>query len=140
MNYFNNSIDEEFSSIRDFLILPYKLTTRDDSELWNYCRNMAIPDSLKEKLELYKAGSWLERNNKELFGVDSWLAVLNGQNAKANSYNPLVDTLPESELKKIMHETKEVLAKCASSMPDHEQFILNNCSSEGHLLKPENIQ
>ena len=140
MSYFNKSIDEEFKSIRDFLILHYKLTTRDDSELWNYCRNMEIPDSLTEKLELYRSGSWLERNNKELFGVDSWLSVLNGQNAKANSYNPLVDTLPESELKKIMQDTKEVLAQCSSSIPDHEQFILDNCASRDHQLNPKNIQ
>ena len=130
MDYFNNSTDEEFKSIRDFLVLHYKLTTRDDSELWNYCRNMKIPDSLREKLELYTSGSWLERNGKELFGVDSWLAVLNGQNAKANGYNPLVDTLSESKLKKIMQETREVLAQCSSSLPDHEQFILDNCASK----------
>ena len=139
MNYFNNSIDEEFKSIRDFLVLHYKLTTRDDSELWNYCRNMEIPDSLKEKLELYKSGSWIERNNKELFGVDSWLAVLNGQSAQANSYNPLVDTLPESELEKIMQDTREVLSQCASSMPDHEDFILKNCASKNSQLAKNQI-
>ena len=100
---------------------------------------MEIPNSLKEKLELYKSGSWIERNNKELFGVDSWLAVLNGQSAQANSYNPLVDTLPESELEKIMHDTREVLSQCASSMPDHEDFILKNCASKNSQLAKNQI-
>ena len=125
---FNKVVDREFRSVRDFLILHYKATERDDSELWNYCRNMAIPDSLQEKLELYQSGSWLERDNQELFGVDSWLSVLNGQHVQAESYSALVDTLPEDKLNSVMRDTREVIAQCATSMPSHEDFIRKHCA------------
>jgi tryptophan halogenase len=129
MDHFNNSMDQEFRTVRDFLILHYKATERDDSELWNYCRNMPIPDTLQDKLDLYKSGSWLERNNQELFGADSWLAVLNGQHIKARSYSPLVDSIPNKKLERLLSDTRVVIEQCATAMPDHEDFIKENCFS-----------
>ena len=129
MDRFNKSADREFRTVRDFLILHYKATERDDSGLWNYCRNMAVPDSLQEKLELYQSGSWIERDNQELFGVDSWLSVFNGQHIQAKSYSPLVDHLPKDKLESILRETREVIAQCTTAMPSHEDFIRKNCAA-----------
>ena len=129
MDRFNKSADREFRTVRDFLILHYKATERDDSGLWNYCRNMAVPDSLQEKLELYQSGSWIERDNQELFGVDSWLSVFNGQHIQAESYSPLVDHLPKDKLESILRETRDVIAQCTTAMPSHEDFIRKNCAA-----------
>ncbi len=129
MASFNRAMDEEQLSIRDFLVLHYKATLRDDSEFWRYCRNMPIPDTLQEKLDLYQSGSWLSRNKQELFGEDSWFAVLEGQHVTARGYSPLVDTLPEQQLKSIMQETRAVLQQCAGAMPDHEAFISKHCAA-----------
>ncbi len=126
---FNQQADNEFRSIRDFLILHYKATERDDSEFWRYCRDMAIPDSLAAKLELYRAGSWLNRDKQELFGEDSWLAVLEGQHIEPAGYSPLVDTLADAELEKILRETREVVARCAAAMPPHEEYLARNCAA-----------
>lgn len=127
MQRFNAQIDSEMDSIRDFIILHYKATEREDSELWKYCRHMAIPDSLQAKLEFYQSGSWLERDKSELFGEHSWLAVLNGQHVHAKSYSPLVDSLGNDDLKILLRDTREVIAKCATAMPQHEEFIRDNC-------------
>ena len=129
MDRFNKSADREFRTVRDFLILHYKATERDDSGLWNYCRNMAVPDSLQEKLELYQSGSWIERDNQELFGVDSWLSVFNGQHIQAESYSPLFDHLPKDKLESILRETREVIEQCTTAMPSHEDFIRKNCAA-----------
>jgi tryptophan halogenase len=83
---------------------------------------------VQEKLDLYQSSSWLEREKKELFGVDSWLAVLNGQHVRAESYSPLVDSLPKEKLESILRETREVIAQCATAMPSHEDFIRKHCA------------
>jgi tryptophan halogenase len=89
---------------------------------------MEIPDSLQAKLDLYQSSSWLEREKQELFGVDSWLAVLNGQHVSAESYSPLVDNMPRDKLESILRETREVIAQCATAMPPHEDFIRKHCA------------
>ena len=129
MKSFNDAMDTEQRAIRDFIILHYKATERDDTEFWRYCRDMAIPDSLAEKLELYRSGSWLARNRQELFGEDSWLAVLEGQHVKARGYSPLVDSLPTEQLQSVLRDTREVIAQCAGAMPGHEEFIRQHCAA-----------
>lgn len=126
---FNQLTDTEIHSIRDFLILHYKATKRDDSELWNYCRNMDIPDSLSDKIELYRSGSRLDRDSQELFGQDSWLAVLEGQHMNATSYSPLVDSMPIQALDKMLRDTREVVGQCVTAMPSHEDFIRQHCAA-----------
>jgi tryptophan halogenase len=91
---------------------------------------MPVPDSLQDKLELYKSGSWLERNKQELFGVDSWLAVLDGQHVKARNYSPLVDRITDEKLESILSDTRIVLEQCTTAMPKHEDFIKEHCQSK----------
>ncbi len=129
MDRLNRQVDAEFRSIRDFLVLHYKATRRDDSEFWKYCRHMAIPDSLQEKLDLYRAGSWLQRDGHELFGEDSWLAVLDGQGVEAAGYSPLADGLPDEQLENMLRDTREVIGQCVAAMPSHDDFIRRHCAA-----------
>ncbi len=46
----------EIEKIRDFIVLHYHTTDRDDTPFWRYCRNMEIPDSLARRIELFKEG------------------------------------------------------------------------------------
>ena len=61
---YNRQLDEVYEDVRDFIILHYKATRRDDSDFWNYCRTMEIPDKLASKLELWKSKGRLFREGK----------------------------------------------------------------------------
>jgi len=71
MDEYNHIAATEFERIRDFIILHYKLTTRDDSELWRYCANMDIPDSLKFKIDHFKSFGRHIARNMDPFGHPS---------------------------------------------------------------------
>jgi len=126
---YNDQSVNEIEAIRDFIIMHYKVTQRDDTEFWNYCRNMTVPDTLQNKLELFKSNGRLYREGDELFSEVSWLAVLYGQNMVPTSYHPLVDALDEKALLDYMYSIRDVIARAVDSMPSHADFIRRHCAA-----------
>jgi tryptophan halogenase len=120
---FNAQSDFEVERIRDFLILHYKATTRDDSPFWDHCRTMAIPATLQSKLDLYQSRGRIVRDNNELFAEVGWLQVLHGQGIQARGYHPLVDLLPEADVSAFLGEVAGVIKKCVAVMPAHQSFV-----------------
>jgi tryptophan halogenase len=124
---FNRLTNKEFERIRDFLILHYNATTRTDSDFWNYCRTMQIPDSLSEKIELYRSNGQVFREDDELFTSTSWVAVLKGQGIEPRFVNPMASTFPEQELTYEVGEIERSIRYMTDRMPTHEDFILKYC-------------
>lgn len=127
INYYNERTHLECEQIRDFLILHYCVTQREDSPFWRYCKNMEIPETLKQRIDVYKENARLYRHDNELFSEVSWFAVMNGQNLLPNYYHPNVNIMPQGELEKRMSDIRRVWAKCLDQMPSHQQFIDQHC-------------
>lgn len=125
---YNRTLIDEYEAIRDFIILHYCATERTDSDFWNHCRTMTVPDSLTEKLELWRGKGRLFRNQSDLFTEDSWIAVLLGQRLFPESYDPLAETLPFDESARFLASIREVIHKTAMAMPRHEDFIDRYCA------------
>ena len=129
---FNQQLDEEYYGIRDFIIAHYKLTRREDSEFWRYCKNMSVPQSLQEKVELYQSSSRLYRDQGDLFGEISWLAVLHGQGIKAKGFNPIANSVALPELSQRLLHIQKVIAHCVDRIPSHAEFIAKHCQADPH--------
>ena len=125
---YNKNTIFEYERIRDFLILHYKATERIDSAFWNYCRGMEVPEYLREKIKLYQSSRRIYRENEELFGVTSWLAVFEGQGVVAGAYHPVIDSMPLDELQERFRHFESVIKKCVDFMPTHTQYLAENCS------------
>lgn len=123
VDQFNLEMDCEFSGIRDFLIAHYKLTERDDSEFWNYCRNLDIPDTLKTRLDMFAHEGLLIEQPFDMFKETSWFAVLTGQGMMPKAYHALVDAVPQDTLLERMDGLRQVFAKRIEQLPKHERFI-----------------
>lgn len=129
VNEFNAQSQEEFEKIRDFIILHYHATERNDSPFWRYCKDMDIPDSLKERLELFKKSAIFPLKEKELFKVDSWLQVLLGQRITPESHHPIVDLMSDNELGNFLSGLKKSVDDNVARMPSHQQFIDDYCKA-----------
>ena len=127
---YNRLALKEFNKIRDFLILHYNATTRDDSDFWNYCRTMDVPDSLTEKIELFKFNGQFFREEDELFTSTSWAAVMLGQGIQPGSYSPLVDALHPDQLAKEVDEMEKSIKFVLYHMPSHKEFLEKYCPAE----------
>ncbi|HET9864127.1 MAG TPA: tryptophan halogenase family protein [Steroidobacteraceae bacterium] len=126
---YNRVMTWEYERIRDFLVLHYNATERNDTEFWNYCRTMSVPDFLREKLEIFRDRGRIFREQDELFNDTSWFAVLVGQDVRPRGYDPLVDVLGDDELRRRMAHIREIIAKSAEAMPTHREFIERNCKA-----------
>ena len=120
---FNRQSDFEVERIRDFIILHYHATQRADTPFWDHVRTMEIPETLRRKLDLYKAHGRVVRENNELFTEIGWQQVLHGQGVQAQGYNPLADLLDGRELNEFLGNIERVVGKCVGVMPTHKEFI-----------------
>jgi tryptophan halogenase len=126
---YNAMTQWEYERIRDFLILHYKATKRDDSPFWNYCRAMPIPDTLQRKIDLFSSNARVFRDGQELFAEPSWLQVMIGQRIVPRGYHPLVDLRPEAEVDAYVRDVARVIAKCVAAMPTQAEFIATHCAA-----------
>ncbi len=126
---YNAQTTFEIEKIRDFLILHYYATQRNDSEFWNYCRTMPIPQSLENNIRLFNDSGRFFRDAEEMFAVTSWVQVMIGQHINPRKYHPLVDQLSDAELKKFVSGVEKVITTCVDVMPQHEAFIARHCAA-----------
>jgi tryptophan 7-halogenase len=122
---YNRRTTEEFEHIRDFLVLHYHATMRDDSPLWRECRTMQIPESLQYKMEQFRHYGKIAVHGNELFQDSNWLAVFVGQFVTPKRYDPLVDHRNLDAIFAQLVRVKETIANAARAMPTHRELIMN---------------
>jgi tryptophan halogenase len=127
---YNDESTFEYERIRDFIILHFHATKRNDSEFWNYVRTMSIPDTLKRHVELFAANGQFIRNGNELFGLTSWVQVMLGQGIYPRTYHPAVDWVADPDMLAMVGHVEKVIASNVQLMPQHEDFVRRCCAAE----------
>ena len=126
---YNRQMATAYEQVRDFLILHYRLTERDDSGLWRYCANMPVPDAVQRKIDLFAGKGRCFRYDDELFSVTSWIAVLLGQGVWPQGYDEIVNTMSEKKLVEVLDGMRQTIARTAASMPTQQAFIDRKCKA-----------
>lgn len=126
---FNEQQDQDMVQIRDFLILHYKATERRDSPFWRHCADMAVPDSLTQKVELFRETGRVFRKNEELFAENSWVQVMMGQGIVPRSWHPIADKLTDDELARLLTTLRDGVARTVAGLPDHGAYVAQYCGA-----------
>ncbi|TCP33111.1 tryptophan halogenase family protein [Sphingomonas sp. BK235] len=126
---YNRSLRRDYEQARDFIILHYKATRRDDSDYWRHCRTMAVPDTLAERLALWRGAGRVLHDRGELFTPASWIAVLAGQEPPSRAVDPLAATLPLDETERFLRHVRDMVAKTAAAMPRHADYVARHCAA-----------
>ncbi len=120
---YNRQSKREYEQIRDFIILHYKLTQRDDSDFWRHCQGMEIPQSLANKMQLFKETGKIFREQDELFSEVAWQQVLIGQGLQPESYHPMADSLSTAQLNELMNNLTTLVNSTVKQLPSHENLL-----------------
>jgi tryptophan halogenase len=113
---YNRVTTNEYERIRDYLILHYHATERNDAELWDYCRTMSIPESLQHKIDVFKSCGRVALLSEESFQEPSWVAIF-------------IDNIDDERLKRGMLQRRTAIRQAAEAMPTHRDFIARHCAA-----------
>ena len=127
---YNSQAESEYVRIRDFIILHYKATERDDSAFWRYCKDMEIPQDLKHRMALFKEFGRSNQVEGELFRLDSWTQVMLGQGIIPSSYHPMVALMPDRDLQNFLNNIAGEVDSHIATMSTHFDFVKHYCRSQ----------
>ena len=126
---FNTLSRAELEGVRDFIILHYHLTQRDDSDFWRRCRDMEIPDSLAKRMALFRDNAQAYQASDELFRVDSWVQVMLGQRLQPRGHHQVARMMPPGQLRQALADLKANIAGTVAKMPGHQEFLDRYCAA-----------
>ncbi|MEH6713828.1 MAG: tryptophan halogenase family protein, partial [Paraglaciecola polaris] len=124
---YNEKLTSELHSIRDFIILHYKVTQRDDTPFWRHCHSMDVPESLSHKIRLFKDTGRVFLDDGDIFRVDSWTQVMLGQGLEPKQYHRIVNEMSDDELQRFLAGMRSAIEQRVNSLPSHQQFIRRYC-------------
>ncbi|MFP5394401.1 MAG: tryptophan 7-halogenase, partial [Gammaproteobacteria bacterium] len=127
---FNRIMLGRYESVRDFIIMHYKLTGRTDTEFWRHCASMAVPDSVMHQVEVFRQSGRVVVLDRDGFSEPSFVPILMGLGVAPESYDPAVDMIEIEHLHKHFVRVRQAIASTAHAMPDHGEFIAANLRAD----------
>ena len=124
---YNALAQDEIEQVRDFVVLHYHLTERDDSELWRYLKHMEVPGTLRERIDGFAESALAWQAAGEVFRVDSWVQCMLGQRLAPRSWHRMGALMSDGRLRQTMAGLAQDIAKRVATMPSHQQFLDGYC-------------
>lgn len=127
---YNRRMTDDYEEIRDFIVLHYATTQRDDTPFWKACAAVELPESLKARIDLFRASGVLRDGVDDMFRAPSWQSVMEGMGIRPRRYQQLVDRVPYSAIEQLMDRSAPMLADFVRTLPTHEAFLRTHCPAE----------
>jgi tryptophan halogenase len=113
----------EMERLRDFIVLHYHANGRVGEAFWDELRAMEIPETLHQRIELFRETGGVFPSLDELFDLRGWVQVMIGQGVVPKRWHPLADTLEESRLRHFLEMTEQAYVQEATRLPDHGAYV-----------------
>lgn len=123
VDMYNHEMADDYLNIRDFLVAHYHLTEREDSDFWRYCKSMNVPDTLKNRLSIFKETANTCVQPTELFKEHSWVSVLVGQGFVPEGFHPVAGIVDPEELQSSLSTIRDDVVTRCKHLPSHSEFL-----------------
>jgi tryptophan halogenase len=84
---------------------------------------MAVPERLRDKIELFRATGRLFQDPYDIFKDASWLQVLVGQGVMPADHHPLATGFAPDELARALAEMAAAKAKGLEGFMSHDDYL-----------------
>jgi tryptophan halogenase len=126
---YNQQAQAEIEHIRDFIVLHYHVTNRDDSAFWRACRTMSIPASLQHRINLFRETGRVFRMQNELFAENSWIQVMLGQGITPQQHHQVADLMGDQELSGFLDTIRQAVNRTVAQLPSHQAYVKQYCET-----------
>jgi tryptophan 7-halogenase len=123
---FNRQMRADFEHVRDFIILHYHVTDRQDTAYWQRCRSMDIPATLRHRIELFSQTGRVFRVDGELFAENSWVQVMLGQGIVPAQYHPVAELMDDAELGRFLNGIRAAVDRTVQALPAHQAYVMRH--------------
>ncbi|HZT03008.1 MAG TPA: tryptophan halogenase family protein [Steroidobacteraceae bacterium] len=113
----------EYERLRDFLILHYAASQRDDAPLWRHCRAMPLPPTLAHKRDLFARTGRIVTLEEETFSPASWLAIYVGLGVWEGRHEPVIDLLGSPAMASRLEAMPATIRKAVETLPAHATYL-----------------
>ncbi len=120
---FNRRMTADFEEVRDFIMLHYAASTRRDSPFWQWWQSVQLPDSLQQRIALFRAQGALRDGIDELFGASSWQSVFEGMGIRPAHANPRAAQVPMALIQRELLNAKQAIAGMVDLLPSHDEIL-----------------
>jgi tryptophan halogenase len=124
---YNKQSSTEIEHIRDFIILHYHVTNRQDTPFWQACRNMDIPASLRHRINHFRETARVFRVPNELFAENSWIQVMLGQGIMPEQHHQVANLMGDEELSGFLNAISSSVDKTVMQLPSHQAYVKQYC-------------
>jgi tryptophan halogenase len=126
---YNRRMAGDYEEVRDFIVLHYCTTQREDTPFWQWCKQLTLPDSLQERIELFKGHGALREGVDELFRSSSWQSVFEGMGIRPSKHCPRVDNVDFAHIGETLKMAKAAIHGMVKTLPTHDEFLLGQVSA-----------
>jgi tryptophan halogenase len=120
---YNRRMIADCEEVRDFIVLHYSATARDDTPFWRWCKSIVLPDSLRERIELFQGHGALREGVDELFRNTSWQSVFEGMGIHPGKHSPRVDNIDPEHIRASLRKAKQAIHGMVKTLPTHDEFL-----------------
>jgi flavin-dependent dehydrogenase len=123
---YNRVVGECIDGVRDFLVLHYCTTERNDTEFWRATKEATIPDSLSERLKLWKKRMPNARSiNPSFHGFESYSysVMLMGLNYLPENSLPALDHMDPTNAQRAFRALREKTNRLISQLPSQLEYL-----------------
>ena len=120
---FNRLVSRRYEFVRDFIVMHYKITQRDDSEFWRYCAAMPVPDTLRHQIELFRETGRVAIYDPEGFLVSSHISIMAGLGITPKACDPLIELMDLQALRTHFDRVRDTISRAVQAMPEHGAYV-----------------
>jgi tryptophan halogenase len=124
---FNAQAAADIQTIRDFIILHYKVTNRRDTPYWEAAATMDVPATLQHRIDLFRDSARVFRLESELFAENSWVQVMLGQGLSPDRHHQAADLMGDEELSEFLDGIRNGVRRTVARLPLHQDYVRRYC-------------